>query len=100
MKQRAVSQADQPAGNAPKQQAKKPSKATKSDDKSTSSSSSAPSKVINDSRFSHVQWDARFGGVSSKKQRLKVDSRFKSMFDDESFNTTCMCETARVRSCS
>ncbi|CAB3979337.1 Hypothetical predicted protein [Paramuricea clavata] len=40
-----------------------------------------------DERFSHIAKDPRFKKIPNKKKKVKIDSRFQQMFNDENFNT-------------
>ncbi|XP_046859479.1 ESF1 homolog [Xenia sp. Carnegie-2017] len=40
-----------------------------------------------DERFSHIKKDPRFRIIPNKKKKVKIDSRFQQMFNDEDFNT-------------
>ncbi|XP_035773467.1 ESF1 homolog [Anopheles albimanus] len=43
------------------------------------------SKIWEDSRFAHLVNDPRFRGMPKSEKKVKIDSRFKSMFQDERF---------------
>ena len=43
----------------------------------------------NDSRFSHVYTDPRFRIPHTKATKVKIDSRFKSLFTDKDFIQKC-----------
>uniref|UniRef100_A0A2M3Z723 Putative esf1 n=1 Tax=Anopheles braziliensis TaxID=58242 RepID=A0A2M3Z723_9DIPT len=43
------------------------------------------SKIWEDSRFAHLVNDPRFRGLPKSEKKVKIDSRFKSMFQDERF---------------
>lgn len=47
----------------------------------------APGKPI-DSRFAHMLKDPRFRRPPKKEFKVKVDERFKRMFDDEAFDAS------------
>lgn len=45
-------------------------------------------KIITDARFSSVHSDPRFQKVPKHKTKVEIDSRFKRMFRDKSFNSS------------
>ncbi|KAK9883592.1 hypothetical protein WA026_001768 [Henosepilachna vigintioctopunctata] len=40
---------------------------------------------MEDDRFKHISNDAKFRRIPKKEQKVKIDSRFQSMFDDQKF---------------
>ncbi|XP_074596875.1 ESF1 homolog [Brevipalpus obovatus] len=50
-----------------------------------------PKEEVIDERFKQVLTDPRFKTLSKKRRRIKVDSRFKSMFDKK-FNGGCLID--------
>uniref|UniRef100_A0A2M4AHI2 Putative esf1 n=1 Tax=Anopheles triannulatus TaxID=58253 RepID=A0A2M4AHI2_9DIPT len=50
-----------------------------------SQGSGKASKIWEDSRFAHLVNDPRFRGLPKSEKKVKIDSRFKSMFQDERF---------------
>lgn len=45
--------------------------------------------IFQDHRFSHLLSNPRFKKLSKNETKVKIDERFKSMFEDEKFNIKC-----------
>ncbi|ETN58019.1 hypothetical protein AND_010403 [Anopheles darlingi] len=59
--------------------------ATTAPAKGVSQDNGKASKIWEDSRFAHLVNDPRFRGMPKSEKKVKIDSRFKSMFQDERF---------------
>ncbi|XP_052888099.1 ESF1 homolog [Anopheles moucheti] len=68
---------------------KKLKKVNKTTEKATSAPSTGSGKVPkmwDDDRFAHLINNPRYHGIPKSKKKVKIDNRFKAMFDDERFN--------------
>ncbi|XP_055545339.1 ESF1 homolog [Wyeomyia smithii] len=64
----------------------KKSKQSATESQSNGSSNDKASKIWSDERFVHLVNDPRFKGIPRTEKKVKIDKRFRSMFDDEKFN--------------
>uniref|UniRef100_A0A182MSW3 Uncharacterized protein n=1 Tax=Anopheles culicifacies TaxID=139723 RepID=A0A182MSW3_9DIPT len=68
----------------------KSDKKLKKDNKTTgeapSTGNGSVPKMWDDDRFAHLINNPRYHGIPKSKKKVKIDNRFKAMFDDERFN--------------
>uniref|UniRef100_A0A182VQL8 Uncharacterized protein n=1 Tax=Anopheles minimus TaxID=112268 RepID=A0A182VQL8_9DIPT len=65
---------------------KKVNKPTDEATGTTSTGNGIVSKMWDDDRFAHLINNPRYHGIPKAKKKVKIDNRFKAMFDDERFN--------------